>query len=51
MVSALYVLKDGPYFNLPNVDPWDEERDAKNYKGPNKVIAHPPCQEPSLPNC
>lgn len=44
MIAALYVLKNGPYFNLKNVDPWDEERDARKYKGPHKVIAHPPCE-------
>lgn len=44
MIAALYVLKDGPYFNLDNIDPWDQARNAKNYKGPHKVIAHPPCE-------
>lgn len=44
MISALYVMKDGPYFNLPNIDPWDESRDARFYQGANKVIAHPPCE-------
>ena len=43
MITALYVLKDGPYFNVPGIDPWDEERDARNYSGPWPVIAHPPC--------
>jgi hypothetical protein len=44
MISALYVETDGVYFNLPFVDPWDEQRDARNYSGPHPVIAHPPCQ-------
>jgi hypothetical protein len=22
MIAALFVIKDGPYFGLPNVDPW-----------------------------
>ena len=43
MIAALYVLKDGPYFNVPGIDPWDEERDARKYSGPWPVIAHPPC--------
>jgi hypothetical protein len=43
MVAALYVHKNGPYFGLPDVDPWDEERDARNYPGPHPVVAHPPC--------
>ena len=44
MIAALFVLKDGPYFNLPGVDPCDESRDARLYKGPHKVVAHPPCE-------
>lgn len=45
MISALFVEKNGVYFNLPNVDPWDEERDARKYVGFNPVVAHPPCQK------
>lgn len=40
-VSALFVQSNGCYSDL---DAWDEERDARKYKGPNRVIAHPPCQ-------
>jgi len=43
VIAALYVLKDGPYFGLDDVDPWDEERDARLYAGPHPVVAHPPC--------
>lgn len=43
MIAALYVQKDGAYFGLPDVDPWDEERDARRYAGPWSVVAHPPC--------
>ncbi len=43
MIAALYVIKGGPYFGLPNVDPWDEARDARLYDGPWPVVAHPPC--------
>ena len=43
-VAALYVETDGAYFGLPNVDPWDEPRDARKYSGPYPVVAHPPCQ-------
>jgi hypothetical protein len=43
MIAALYVAKDGCYYGLPDVDPWDEERDARLYAGPHPVVAHPPC--------
>lgn len=42
-VSALYVDPRGPYPKLV-ADWWDESRDARNYAGPNPVVAHPPCQ-------
>ena len=44
MIAALYVAKGGVYFGLPNVDPWDLERDARTYAGPHPVVAHPPCE-------
>ncbi len=44
MIAALYVLKNGPYFGLPGVDPWDKSRDARRYAGPYPVVAHPPCE-------
>lgn len=43
-IAALYVLPDGPYAGLPDVDLWDEARDARKYQGPYPVIAHPPCE-------
>lgn len=43
-VAALFVETDGCYFNLPEVDPWDEQRDARTYAGPWPVVAHPPCE-------
>jgi hypothetical protein len=43
MIAALFVQRDGVYFGLPDVDPWDEERDARLYAGPHSVVAHPPC--------
>ena len=44
MIAALYVDPIGIYSGRPDVDCWDEERDARKYKGPHAVIAHPPCQ-------
>jgi hypothetical protein len=43
-IAALFVEKDGCYFNLPNVEPWDASRDARLYAGHFPVVAHPPCQ-------
>jgi hypothetical protein len=44
MIAALYVEANGCYFGLPDIDPWDERRDARCYRGPWPVVAHPPCQ-------
>lgn len=43
MIAALFVARGGAYWNLPGVDPWDETRDARRYRGPHSVVAHPPC--------
>lgn len=44
MIAALFVETNGCYFGLPDVEPWDEQRDARLYGGPHRVVAHPPCQ-------
>ncbi len=44
MIAALFVATGGSYFGLPDVDPWDEPRDARLYAGPYPVVAHPPCE-------
>lgn len=43
MIAALFVQTNGSYYGLPDVDPWDEKRDARLYPGPWPVVAHPPC--------
>ena len=44
MIAALYVETGGCYYGLPEVEPWDIVRDARQYTGPYPVVAHPPCQ-------
>ena len=43
ILAALYVARNGCYWNQPGIDAWDEERDARLYAGPWPVVAHPPC--------
>ncbi len=43
MIAVLFVATDGVYAGLPDVDLWDEPRDARRYAGPYPVVAHPPC--------
>ena len=42
-VAALYVQRNGIYWNRPDIDAWDEQRDARLYDGSLPVVAHPPC--------
>lgn len=43
-VAAIFVQHDGCYAGEPGIDPWPESRDARRYRGPLPVVAHPPCQ-------
>ena len=43
-VAALYVQEGGCYFGLEGVEVWPQSRDARTYRGPHPVVAHPPCE-------
>lgn len=42
-IAALYVDARGPYPSMPDVETWDEARDARRYAGPWPIVAHPAC--------
>jgi hypothetical protein len=44
VIAALFVDPAGCYAGLPNVDVWGPERDARFYRGPYPIVAHPPCE-------
>jgi hypothetical protein len=44
VIAALFVEEFGCYSSVDNVVIWPENRDARKYRGPFPVIAHPPCQ-------
>lgn len=44
VIAALYVDPEGTYSDLEGCELWCESKDARNYRGPHPVIAHPPCQ-------
>jgi hypothetical protein len=43
-VAALFVRADSVYKQMPGVDAWDIERDARNWPGGMPLVAHPPCR-------
>lgn len=44
LVAALFVRADSIYKTLPDVDAWDEARDAQGWPGGVPCVAHPPCR-------
>lgn len=43
-IAALYCEPASIYHDFPQVDVYDEERDALTFKGDMPIIAHPPCR-------
>jgi len=43
-VAVLFARRDSVYKTLPDVDVWDEDRDALKWTGGYPVVAHPPCR-------
>lgn len=44
IVTVLFAREDSIYKDIPGVDVWDINRDARNWPGGTPVIAHPPCR-------
>ena len=44
MIPILFVRDDSEYKQMPGVDCYDKQRDARNYDGALPVVAHPPCR-------
>lgn len=43
MVSVLFVCRSSHYKRM-GLEVFDEQRDARSFRGPGPVIAHPPCR-------
>lgn len=43
-IAVLFARADSHYKQLPDVEVYDMERDARTYDGPWPVVAHPPCR-------
>lgn len=43
-VAVLFARSDSVYKRLAGTDVFDLERDARTFRGPGPVIAHPPCR-------
>ena len=50
LVAVLFARRDSVYKTMPGVEVHDEQRDARTYRGPWPVVAHPPCARWSMIN-
>lgn len=44
-ISILCTHLKSNYLKIPNLDIWDEHRNAYNFTGHNLIICHPPCAQ------
>jgi hypothetical protein len=44
MISVLFAARNSIYKTIPDLDVWDEDRDALKWPGGNPGIFHPPCR-------
>ena len=44
IVAVLFARRDSVYKTLPDLDVWDEPRDARKWPGGTSLVAHPPCR-------
>lgn len=45
MISVLCINPISVYHSIPNLDLWDEQRNAYRFTGSNPVITHAPCAQ------
>lgn len=43
-LAVLFARRDSIYKHMPDLDVYDEDRNALTYQGNDPVIAHPPCR-------
>lgn len=47
-VAVLFARGDSNYKQVPGLDVWDKDRDARTWQGGSSIIAHPPCAQWSV---
>lgn len=44
-ITVLCAMDNSNYYQIPNLDIYNKQRNAYTYTGNNFIIAHPPCQQ------